>query len=367
MKKVLIYYPKNVLGMSDFRPADYQNLHKRVKAELDNNFPNFGNKVWLQAILSEISDGTCEYEFGYDDISEDYINQKFDCVLMPLANCFHAGWIKYMEKRASHIEKLKIPVYVIACGVQANSYDDLDNLVNEVKIPATRLISAVYNTGGQFALRGYFTAEFFEKLGFKNAVVTGCPSIFQMGRELTISNKKVSKDEFSATINGTFNLPVSDNDIKISDYICQDICAKYMYDPEFFTNNPMDTRRIFKLVKRGEYPFLRALANNKIKVFADVPQWLNYYIYNNVNFSFGSRIHGTIIPILAGVPSFCYSRDARTREMVEFFDIPYVTSFEHDYTKKRNLYDWYCETDYTKFNTKFKERYDNFEAFLKKC
>ncbi len=363
--KVLIYYPENKLGMSDFRKPDYKKLAERARNELDGKIPNFGNMVWLQGIISEISTSHCDYEFGYDNLSEDYINNNYDCVLMPLANCFHAGWVKYMEKRTSHISKLKIPVYVIACGVQASSYDELNELTNAIREPATKFIKSVYNTGGEFALRGYFTAEFFEKLGFKNAVVTGCPSIFQLGRNLKISNDKVSEKDFIATINGTFKLPVLDKDIKKSDYICQDIHGKILYDEKYFKENNFDLRRILKHTKRGDYDLWRAIANNRVKLFADTQQWMSYYVHNNVSFSFGSRIHGTIIPILSQVPSLCYTKDARTREMTEFFDIPHITPSEQP--SKRSLYDWYLQTDYSKFNAEFEKRFDAFESFLQKC
>ncbi len=363
--KVLIYYPPNKLGMSDFRKTDYSTLAERARNELNGKIPNFGNKVWLQGILSEIDSEETTYEFGYDELSEDYINNNYDCVLLPLANCFGAGWVQYLEKRASHISKLKIPVYVIACGIQAKSYDELDDLVKLIKEPATKFIKSVYNTGGEFALRGYFTAEFFERLGFKEAVVTGCPSIFQMGRDLVVSNEKVSEKEFVSTINGTFKLPVSDKSIKSSDFICQDIYGKFLYDPECFSSDPFSLRRILKYIKRGDYDFVRAVANNKIKLFADTQQWMGYYVYNNVSFSFGSRIHGTIIPILSGVPSLCYTMDARTREMTEFFDIPHITPSPN--LPKKDLYEWYCETDYSAFNANFPKRFDEFEKFLQKC
>ena len=363
--KVLIYYPPNKFGMSDFRKTDYFTLSERAKKESDGKIPNFGNKVWLQGILSEISDDGTTYEFGYDELSEDYINNNYDCVLLPMANCFHLNWVQYMEKRTSHISKIKIPVYVIACGIQAKSYDEMDSLIESIREPATNFIKSVYNTGGEFALRGYFTAEFFEKLGFKNAVVTGCPSIFQMGRDLTISNEKVSKKDFVATINGTFKLPIPDKDINAADFICQDVNGKLLYNPEYFASDPFSFRRILKYIKRGDYCFVKAAANNRIKLFADTQQWMSYYVYNNVSFSFGSRIHGTIIPILSGVPSLCYTMDARTREMTEFFDIPHIIPSSN--IQKKDLYEWYCETDYSTFNANFAKRYDDFEKFLQKC
>lgn len=364
MKKVLIYYPPNKLGMSDFEPTNYKEICERVKCELNGKFPNVGNKVWLQGITSAISTGYCEYEFGYEEIPEEEINKKYDCVLLPLANCFHAGWVKYMKQRTQHIKKIKIPVYVIACGVQADSYDDLSKLVEQIKEPATEFIQAVYNTGGEFALRGYFTAEFFEKLGFHNAVVTGCPSLFQMGRNLQISNKKVDKNEFKATLNGTFKLPIDKNDIDRSDFICQSTFGNLLYDNEYFKDNPYTLRRILRDIRRGDYSMVKAIADERIHLFADMQQWMSYFIDNNISFSFGSRIHGTIMPILSGVPSLLYSCDARTREMAEFFDIPYMIRNEGDIHR---LYDLYYQIDYSVFNKKFSERFDAYEAFLKKC
>lgn len=363
--RILIFYPPNKLGMSDFRPTDYTTLAERARKELDGKIPNFGNKVWLQGIISAISTPNNTYEYGYDDLTADYINNNFDCVLLPLANCFSKSWIRYLEKRASYIEKIKIPVYVIACGIQANSYDEIDELVGTLKTPATNFIKSVYDTGGEFALRGYFTQEFFHRLGFRDAVVTGCPSLFQMGRDLVISNDKVSKSDLTATINGTFKLPVTYKNIRTSDFVCQDKFGKFLYDPEYLKKNPFTLRRILKHVKRGDYAFVQALADNRIKLFGDTQQWMSYYVQNDVGFSFGSRIHGTIMPILSGVPSLCYTMDARTKEMAEFFDIPHTEPSES--LKNKDLYDWYLETDYSKFNENFPKRFDAFEAFLRKC
>lgn len=113
MKKVLIYYPKNKFSMTDFGRVDYSKVPQIVKTEFNGQFPNVGNKVWLQAIVSLITTDYCTYDFGYEDLTDYYINANYDCVLMPLANCFHKGWIQWMERRTGHINKLKIPVYVM--------------------------------------------------------------------------------------------------------------------------------------------------------------------------------------------------------------------------------------------------------------
>lgn len=368
MKRTLIYYPANKFSMTDFGRLDYVKVPDIVKKDFSGKFPNVGNKVWLQAIVSLITTDYCTYDFGYEDLSEDYINANYDCVLMPLANCFHQGWIPYMERRTSHIEKLKIPVYVIACGIQADSYDDLDDLAKSVKEPAYKFIKAVENSGGgtgRWALRGYLTQEFFTKLGFHDAVVTGCPSLYQMGRDLKIKPDVVEKEDFLATINGTFHLPLFDVDIENCKFIDQGSFGNLLFDPEYFIDNPYSFKKICKQIRRGEYRKIKAIAEDRIELFADTQEWMSFYTMNNISFSFGSRIHGTVMPILSGVKSLLYSQDARTREMAEFFDIPFIQS--NDKKKKKTLFELYQETDYSGFNKMFPEKFDKFEMFLIEC
>lgn len=117
-------------------------------------------------------------------------------------------------------------------------------------------------------------------------------------------------------------------------------------------------------MRRGNKHELNAIADNRIRVFADTQEWLSYYVLNNIKFSFGSRIHGTVMPILAKTPSLLYSCDARTREMAEFFDIPFVTP---EHTKQKPIYEWYLETDYSRFNKNFKKRFNDFQKFMIEC
>lgn len=88
------------------------------------------------------------------------------------------GYVFLMETLAERFRRIRIPVYVIACRIQASGYDQLSEIVCALNGPASRFISRVYDTGGEFALRGSFTKEFFDKLGFPSAVVTGCPSLY---------------------------------------------------------------------------------------------------------------------------------------------------------------------------------------------
>lgn len=260
--------------------------------------------------------------------------------------------------------RFKIPVYVIACGVQAGSYDELESLCDSIREPATRFISTIYRTGGEFALRGYFTKEFFDRLGFKSAVVTGCPSLYQMGRNLTVTIPKSRKDkaDFKPLFNGDF--PKMWEQMKKypqSEYSDQHLYYNLLYNRSYVDYSEIEYCDVKKMVKKFGLPAVELLAQNRINLFIDMAEWSRYIRKEGFDLSFGSRIHGSIMAVLSGIPAVIYAADSRTREMAEFFDIPIQLPKN---TQKIDAYDLYMNVDYTKFNKSFAKNYDNFEHFL---
>ena len=92
-------------------------------------------------------------------------------------------------------------------------------------------------------------------------------------------------------------------------------------------------------------------------------EWREYIRQNKFSMSYGSRIHGSIMPILSGIPAVLECQDARTREMAEFFHIPCVFPEKN---KKIDLYEVYQNADYSKFNDHFADKFNAYEEFLQK-
>lgn len=348
--------------MTDFAPTDYSHLNQRVKKERKGVYPNFGNKVWLQGLVSEITTDGISYDLAYESIMPEIIHTMYDAVILPMANIFHKGWITWLNKRAEYIRQIKVPVYVIACGVQITNYQEIDQLIKDVGLPARNFIESVYSSGGEFGLRGEITGEFFSRLGYHSAVVTGCPSMFQMGSSFSISNDKVSRKDFSASINGDINrLGINSRSIKNADFIDQGSFGHLLYDPNYGYDHPIDNEHLKKMIRKYGMPFVNNIIEDKIKLFVDLQQWMSYFVQNHISFSYGSRIHGTIMPILAGVPSMLCACDMRTEEMARYFDIPMI---HPNCRKRRDIYDLYMEADYTRFNENYQKRYKKFEGFF---
>lgn len=365
MKHILIHIPVERYGEYDIfsrhNNADFVDVIKNKNAGV---CPNMGNRLWFQGIVSAIQSPETHLEYWSPTMGKDYINQTFDLIVAPMANIFAHNFIALQETLAERFRGIKIPVYVIACGIQASSYDELEALCRCLKESASKFISSVYDTGGEFALRSNFTKEFFERLGFPTAVVTGCPSLYQLGRDMQISGEKVDIDSFSPILNGApHNHKKYMSDYPKAVFVDQEVFWREELDPEFFENELTDNQYLRMLIRQHGYHTTKYLLEDRIKLFPDMNTWREFIRKNQYSCSFGSRIHGSIMPILAGIPAILECRDARTREMAEFFNIPFIFPEENH----QSLYDLYMDADYTEFNKGFAERFDYYEDFLRKC
>ena len=346
-----------------FTPTDYSSLYSHVQTRWNGVCKNWGNRLWFQGIYSAIDIGENEYDFITDEIDIDRINSSYDLILLPMANIFFHGFLDSMRLLTEIFEKIRIPTYVVVCGVQADSYDDLDCVIDSIGRDSARFIRAIYNTGGEFALRGYFTKEFFRRLGFSSAVVTGCPSLYQFGPDFQIGTKKVAPEKLNPVFNGHVKsveklMKAYPNSV----FVDQDEYFRPLYQPDYLGECGLKFQLDF-LNSYGKEA-AKFLGEGRILMIADMNDWWNYLQDQDFNYSFGSRIHGTIMSILSGIPSTIVTQDSRTREMAEFFEIPSVLSDKkHSYAQEEMLVA-YQEMDYTAFNAGYRHRFETYEKFL---
>lgn len=90
MKKILIYKYVDVE-----HKTDYANMYKTVTG---GECGNVGNKLWYQAIISEISTPENIIEYNYGDKTPEEINEKYDIVVYPMANIFSVEYISGLKQ-----------------------------------------------------------------------------------------------------------------------------------------------------------------------------------------------------------------------------------------------------------------------------
>ena len=238
MSKILIW--RQIIpgdGVDIFAQTDYTKLTGDMDRLYNGACPNWGNKLWLQGLYSEINTPENQITFRKDE-SIDYINQNFDLIIYPMANFFNVQYCSDTTELTKIFVQIKIPVYIIACGAQADSYDALDDLIEKIGAPASRFIEAIYHTGGEFCLRGHFTKEFFTKLGFPSAVVTGCPSMYQLGRNFRVDKHEVlpTAQGLKIALNGRLEaFEGIMKEIPGSMFFDQDQFLKQLYEPGYLS------------------------------------------------------------------------------------------------------------------------------------
>ncbi len=364
MSKILIW--KKPVPGSDIdilHATDYRSFYDSVMKAYGRLGGNWGNKVWYQAICSMLETEENELSYGTDQ-SPDAINESYDLIVYPMANFFGEQFCRDTSGLVRAFSGIRIPVYIIACGAQAKDYDSLDELIRKIGDPAKKFIDAIYATGGEFALRGSFTKEFFALLGYPSAVVTGCPSLFQLGPDLHVekcNSSSVPKTVLNGKIKSFEGLM---RELPESQFLAQDEFLDCLYDPSFFSKRSLKSD--IKFVNYHSAFQAELLGQGRIKMFADTNDWLRYLRTSGFDYAFGTKIHGSIMPILAGIPATVLSVDSRTKEMAEFYDIPSIP-FQpgHQYTMDE-LLSAYAEADYTDFNSRFADRFAAFEQFLQK-
>lgn len=358
----------NVLIWKKVSPGSEYDIFRGVDAEqeyllgLKNGCYNIGNRLWLQGIMSAIDTQENKYDFLPNQIDPDRINVEYDFIILPMANIFNEKYLSNIRELADIFAKIRIPIYIIACGAQASSYEALDELIEKIGEESKRFIGAVYEANGEFGLRGNFTKEFFDRLGFPSAVVTGCPSLYQFGRDFSVCSGRPSKADVRPVFNGKIDVSKRLLDhFNKSHYMDQDMFWTELYAEK---TQAVSFRTALACYANYGIGAMELLADDRVRLIPDMYNWKTFLTEQGYNYAFGTRIHGNIMAILAGIPATVIAMDSRTREMAEFFDIPFVLHEDRHVYTVDEFYHILSQADYTKFNESFRQKYDCFAAFL---
>lgn len=363
MRRILLFIDKEETRDRDiFRPSDYS---QDMLKELHFKGFNSGNKVWLSAVEQYLTSDSVDYKYLSKDMDSVFINSSFDLVVFPCANRIRNDNDSKQDltEWANFFDQLVIPVLILGIGAQAKNFEELDSFSKEMKPYLQPFCSAIKKTGGQIAVRGEFTNNVLKKCGYQDAITIGCPSLYRNGPDFRIDKKPFTS--FKPLLN-----------IQINDFFQRNIQKEIMSNPEceaidqnsfydlLFDKSSLEKICMKKHLKFDEeitkysYPALWLLSNNRMHFFYDEPIWKDYLTRNNFTFAYGSRIHGTIMAILSGVPAALFNCDSRTKEIAEFFHIPVLED------KKASLVELYQMTDYTSFNENYPKKYEAFKNLL---
>lgn len=341
-----------------YTPANYRDLKSGYRLPPSNS----GNKLWLGAVEQYICQDEVKYSYYDKSMKPEEINGRFEYILAPMANLINSEDRERIKELTLFFKRITIPVYIVGLGAQAKTEKDIEVLIKKTGDLISSLMDSILSTGGKIGLRGEITKEILSRLGFDQTTVIGCPSMFINGSNYTVNKKEIEK--IKPIING--DTPFLDtkftkrifDDYPEAVYIDQETFAQMLYGKNGISIKYHD---LFTLIHKYSYEGVKLFSEDRIKLFFDIPVWMDYIAKEQFNFCLGTRIHGNIISVLSGIPSIIIYKDLRVLELAEYLCIPCIS--EKD-AKDMSLPELYDKADYTKFNQLYNEKYNRFKYFF---
>ena len=331
---------------------------------------NTGNLVFTNAVWRQIGGDKSALPFAFD---AEKANAELDAVIIPAAN-----WINErvdFSHVAEPLERLKIPVVVIGLGAQSASFDVRPSLPKGTQ----RFLDAAFERSESVSVRGPFTANVLDRMGYRNIRVTGCPSLYNDASEETDAPGAGDLDPRRLLMHATrytaryepyahedgidrrIFRSAFENDVDLLyQSELEELALLFDFEgPEVFDDKTVDLLR--RIYNAPSWHALRDYVFRHGKAYLNVAEWRDDL--RQRQFVYGTRLHNTILALNAGVRAYLLWHDSRTREIAEFAAIPSMEAAKAG-ASIEEIRDAYSAADASRF---LKRRADNllvYKAFL---
>jgi hypothetical protein len=327
---------------------------------------NVGNLVFSQAVFRLLSiDGNDLQAARLVKETAGQINDTYDHLVVPLANAFRLSFLDSLSAMSDLIEKLTIPVSVVGVGAQASLTGSVRG-ADKVDPAVQRFVRATLKRSPSIGVRGEFTERYLRGLGFSadEVDVIGCPSMFMYGPDLAVHKPATplepdSRIALNISPYVTEMGPISlDHAMRYPrlDYIAQDHLTLQLLLRGTYPSDAAGAARTTDVPVTLDHPLIR---QDRVRFFLDPRTWMEHLAH--YDFSFGTRIHGNVVALLAGTPALVLAHDSRTLELADYHQIPTVTLSDAQEIDAASLF---AEADWTPLNSGHAVRWQNFAAFL---
>ena len=319
---------------------------------------NIGNMAYVEGLRS-LFDG-CEYEFIPWWYNHTKISDDIECLVFPAAN--QLGNHVDLSELTKNFLAYKRPVIAFGLGAQFNSPDDKIELNSTVREWLDVLVSLAPTKGTpNIVVRGDFTASVLDRLGYRGCFVSaGCPSQFiNLSKDLYFTLKESMKSsEMSLMSYNTSHYAwawAKEVDRAALAYCMKNSGQLVVQAPMEYIELVMkksemslakDFSRIGQFLSVSDPNELSKMIRSSFVTFSSVVAWRSWAC--RFDFNFGTRIHGSMVALQTGVPSFLVTHDTRTEELSRKIGVPYCHYSELptqeeiiDYVKDRMInYDY---------------------------
>lgn len=358
---------KKILMRVSVSPLEY---HTPIEV-ISNNYigSNNGNLLFQYSVLRSIMTEDAQVDFitDYDLKNEVYlaeeVNEKYDLLVLPLANAFREDFIKTLNRWTRFIRKLTISCVVVGVGLQDGVHMRFrEGFPFDEKVKS--FLREVLDHSATVGLRGEVTAEYVKQLGFTQGDVIGCPSMYLWGEDLPVREKKPLSMQSKVGITGGAGNPIN---VKKFFLRVREEFPDYYYLPQLLDDLKVMYAGVpFRQSHEGAqvlYPntlLHKDMQNGRAKFLLNIHSMLEFG--KGLDFNVGTRIHGGIMSMIMGVPNIYIPIDSRVLELVQYHNLPYVDV--HKINEKTNITEIYEKTDFSQIRNGHVGRFRHYLDFL---
>ncbi|MDC7786696.1 polysaccharide pyruvyl transferase family protein [Rhodoplanes sp. TEM] len=352
-------------------------IYDQVRSDYINSYFNTGDMMVYDSILKLLDFADLDVLKIANPTEADIAryNAIFDYVILRASNFIH----EYMrwEKAEWVLGQLKIPVYAIGVGAQAEARRKVE-LSDESK----RIWSLIAERSRAIGVRGAFSAEVLADNGIKNVEVVGCPSLFRnRDRDLKLAlkapadNKRIAfslrreTSHYYAADTKAFTRMQRELLLRVSD--TYDTTVTIHGEPEekaFFAKDEAAIGQATERLRKAEWftPENEARLTDIYRSRLFLNDRVEDYdtMIRKHDFAIGYRVHG-VLPALANrVPGVVVSYDTRSSELAETFSIP---TYSAEAILEQPLEKVLDPGQFDPFKKNFGSNYDRFKGLLDRC
>ena len=312
------------------------------------------------------------YHFrGFSKSKIGRINETCTAFVCPLADVLSDEFLPLLKHLTVLVKKLRVPCVVPCVGLRADSGDwsgktpDFDETVKA-------FVRAILEKSSKLGVRGETTGRYLEKLGFsreRDFVVVGCPSMYTYGAALPQRSLQMPQSLDRCAF--SLNQRASERDWRFIDGLADQfkesvfISQNWKTFLQFMLTNG---RRVYNVVE--SQPVLKELlskyaSQDRMRFFLNRKPWMDFLSTRDI--SFGHRIHGALLSVLAGTPAVVVPFETRTDELAKFHGIPMVASLSQDISScglRRRVESLFKDIDFSLPAKRQKENFANWISFL---
>lgn len=329
---------KPILFGGEIPVFDYSHLKSE---QIFANTGNTGNMAFRSAIYKHL--GRKCPTVTYSKL-KDYNQLEDRIAIIPCANHLGKHSESFGENRLKHFNNIKVPMLAIGLGAQSKDNQIIPDVPENVIKWLNIIVENAPSDYPNISVRGEFTKKVLDHINFKDqSIVLGCPSLFlndekNLGKIIEKNIATWPPKRIAISGGNPLNPRYEKVEAAFAKLITQHQGAYIVQHPlemikmargEF---NDLDNSMIKKtnniltpeLDRDNFYQWCRM----RMRVFFDVYAWMEYL--RGFDFVFGTRIHGTMLALQAGVPALCITHDSRTQELCDTMNIPNISVNELD-------------------------------------